>query len=332
MEMLFDVTSWPTATSYQVEWLMDFDGTHMLRCVIDNSGGAARVTAAYNLGAGWVGIGNYTLGAAGTAGRIRVRRDTGGTLYAWVWDPNDTTWHSLGTHAGGAAFSSLVLDEHKITFDTQGWASGTFSVDIDGLYYASNIGINGLGVSAHDLATQGAQVRLDASVGGVGWDTLVPAFYPPNDRTLAKFFTSGPWNYYRLVIPTGYASPPTISILVVAPYLEIPSLPNTPHDPDGQEDIGASMISSEGHYLGSVVEGTMRKQDWVFEFLPHAFVDDEWLPFLASHARKPFIFLWDPVNKPLEAYFMWITDRVRAQPYNQVWRSITLALAGVYEP
>lgn len=333
LEFEFDVTSWATAGSQLFQLMVAVDGTRNARVVVDNNGGAARATFAYDIGAGYITIGAATLIAAGTTGRIYFRRDASGTISSRMWDPTAAAWASLGSQVTThTSWLKTVIWEIDLAFVVTGWAAGSFDVDIDQFEYAANTGINSLGISAHDIASQGVtNVRLDASVGGVGWDTLVPSFTPDYDRTLAKFFDDAPYRYYRLVLPTGYTRPPYIGILIVAPYLEIPSLPDTPHDPDETEDIGQSMINGRGHYLGSVVEGSMRRQSWNFQALTHAWVDDYWGSWLRAHSRRPFIYLWAPTERPLEAYFMWIVGKGRTQPYEGTWRKLPLNLQGVYE-
>jgi hypothetical protein len=321
-----------TATNQRVELFIEFaSATYESRLRIIEASGSWDVYWHVDSGGGHVLQGSHTLGGAG--GRLRLIRHANGDLEAYVYDYFDSTWYQLGgTYNGGVNFASLTLNLVRIRNTLSTRSAGAFSWDSEGLYYAPLNGINSLGISAHDIASQGVtNVRLDASVGGVGWDTLVPAFTPADDRTLAKFFDPGAYLYYRLVIPTGYTHPPIIGILIIAPYLEIPSLPDTPHDPDQTEDIGQSMISSRGHYLGSVVEGTMRRQMWNFDALTHEWVDDYWEPWLRDHSRKPFIFLWAPTDRPEEAYFMWIMGKGRTTPYADTWRSLPLDLQGVYE-
>jgi len=331
MELPWSILASATCDSQKGYWEFTLGAQIVRLTVLWDAGGNRTINFEKWFGGAWVLIGTYAAAGFFLTGRLKVVSD-GVDVYAWVYDTNGAAYHALG--AAGFAYAGAVITSHVIGFELVNKVAGSSSIRFQEMYYAPKSTINSLALSNHNLFTQGAAgVYLAGSVGGVGWasDVLVAPFTPANDFTFAKFFTSGFYNYYRLIIPAGYVAPPTIGIMILAPYMEIPDWPDTPHDPDHASDIGDVMTSGTGRYLGSVVEGTMRQPEFSFSCLTYTWVRATWLPFRRAHGRRPFVFLWDPGICPDEAYFVWIATNDRAQPYQGVFRTLQLTLNGVYE-
>lgn len=334
VEFVFDITAWATATTQAVWMYIDFDGTNMLRWQIDNNGGTPRVTLQYDIGGGWVTIGAaYTLGG-GTSGRVLVMVSATGGIDGRVFDDSDSTYHLLGTYAGGASFVVTILNDYYIESELTVRVAGSFQWESTTLFHSNDTLITALGIAGHDLATQGAtNIRIDASVGGVGFSTFnrLAAFTPSTDRALAKFYDGGAFRFQRLIIPVGYTSPPAIGVLMLATYLQIDALPIAPHDPDAREDDYTENIGGEGHLLGVAKNFSMRTFEQLFPWLERTWVKNTWWPFWNANGRKPIFYLWDWENNPDEASYLRIINSLVTAPYELTYRSLNLIFSGLYD-
>ncbi len=192
--------------------------------------------------------------------------------------------------------------------------------------------VNCLGLSGHDLSTQGVQnLVLKYSDDAQSWSNCLDPFNPQSDKTVFKTFTERNKRYFRLVIPAGYTAPPQIGVLFVGSYFSFPVYAEPGFDPDSQEKIFEGQWSGEGHLLGEVEKYTRREIHARFQRLQNTFIVNIFLPFWNSHVPSPFYYAWDINNHPDDVYLVSITRGRLSMPYTANTRSLDLEMAGVRE-
>lgn len=196
--------------------------------------------------------------------------------------------------------------------------------------YGAPVSSNSFALAGHDLFTQGASVALDYSDVGVAgpWTNLVASFPVPSNLALARFYPTETHQYQRLQI-TGAAAAPEIGVWFVGNYLEFPLVPESPIDPDAQDILYEESIGGDGHLLGRAEDFVTRNQDWTFPLLTQAWLTGTWLPFWDAQRLKPFFWVWDYVNFPLEVYLMRMKNKEQRAPWEGTWRSLTFQLEGL---
>jgi hypothetical protein len=152
---------------------------------------------------------------------------------------------------------------------------------------------------------------------------------PADDRVIFRRFGEESRRFFKLIIPSGYSDPPEFGLLFIGLSTEVPAFPDSGFDPDAQECEAAAEYSKEGRLLGIAAKYRRREIKASFSRLPAAFIRDQWLPFFAAHAEKPFFFAWDPTGKPDEAYLVRLASPKFEAPYDKSLRSLSLTLTGV---
>jgi len=336
MELVFDATAFATATSSEWYWELEFAAGYKVRAKVDDNGGSPRITFSRDANAGsYTDVDDYTLGG-GTSGRINIERETNGDVTCKVYDDNDSSYHANGTYAGGSNYQSTTLNSHIIEFFVDTRTGGSMTATCATLYHASAQSVDCMGLAGHNFDTVGiTRIKLESSVGGVGYAEEIAAFAPPNgDETIAKFFTpTQPFLFLKLTYDNNGGSNfiPQLGIWYVGEKIELPRLSRTPHDPDELEDVNNKLIGGTGYMLEVNHEHTMRKSTYTSNLITQTFIDDTWKPFIFDYRESNFIFVWDATNHSDEARLMRFADNRHTMPYQGLYRDLTFTLEGRME-
>jgi hypothetical protein len=332
MELVFDITGWATASDQYLVLDVEFSANYKIRLKVDNNGGTPRVTFYRDANAGsWTQVGTYTL-SGGTSGRMKFEREASGDVVGSCYDDNDSSYHDLGTYAGGSSYQATTLTSLKIQPVVDTRTADSLTLECATLYHADASGVEAFGTSGHDEHTQGcANVRLDASVGGVGWETVVAAYTPSDDKTYLKFLDDAPFRYYRKVFPTGYTAPPQVGVFYLGGYLEFPTWVSGDLDPDAQRIVREKNRSRDGQFLGSSVKYRDRRIRLAFDHLTEAWVSSYLKTLWETLVGEPFFFAWDYTNHPDEVYYMELEDDDLGAPYRASSRYTSMTLRGPKE-
>jgi len=208
----------------------------------------------------------------------------------------------------------------------KGTGSGAQYVEID---LGSPTEITCFGIVGHDIYTQGADLAFQYSDGG--WQDAVSQFTPGSDRCLLKTFGGITKQIWRVYIPAGYSSPPSIGVIFLGAYVQFPSWCLSPFDPDAKKAVRHVNRSVEGEYLGSTVEYIDRSVSVQFRGLSASWVENNLRDLWDWIIRKPAFWAWDIANHPLEAYYLMAADDAFNAPYNPSSREWALQLTGLKE-
>jgi hypothetical protein len=228
--------------------------------------------------------------------------------------------------------ASNVKDRREYTQWESGVAGGAEWLMFD---FGAPVQVKALGIAGHNLNSAGAtNITLNADNAGAGHplaNNIVAAFSPPNDRALANFFTNT-YRYWELYFPAVVSKPLQIGVVFLAvDYLQFENLVTFPFDPDRQVGHYAEKIGDSGHLLGVLEMFKERVFTINIPFQSQAWTANSFWPFINTNGRKPFFFAFDYVNRPAEVSYVRITSSDITAPYNQVWRSTTLELSGLFD-
>ena len=190
-----------------------------------------------------------------------------------------------------------------------------------------------LGLAGHDLASQDISgLALKYSDDDLSWSDCLSPFAPACDRTILKTFPSQTHRYFKLVIPSGYASPPRLGIWFLGGQFQVPVYPELGFDPDGQVKETEAQLSRGGNLLGVIERFTRLEFKVGFRHLAPDWCENTWKPFFAAHALQPFFWAWDLTNHPEQVYLVRLSRPELNLPYQAgSWRSLDLALEGLAE-
>lgn len=332
LELVFDITAWPTATETSIYFDIDFqDGNNGVRFTVSESSGNAWVLFSDKVGAGSYTLqDNYTCG--GASGRLYLAVDAAGNAVAKVYDDDDSAYHDLHTTAGGSAYQVTELDKLELSFSLGGRTAGSWTAEFEHLHHAIDNDVTFWGVSGHDIYTQGASIRLDASVGGVGYDTVESAITPTDDKTFGKIVTSGVYKYYKVVIPTGYTSPPYLGVVYLGGYFQFPNWHSGDFDPYRREIRSASNTSRTGQLLGTTVSYQERRVSLNFDSLTSTWVDANLPDFWEGILGGTCFFAWDITNHEDDVWYLEpAPNQDYSAPYSGNSRSFSIELRGPVE-
>jgi len=237
----------------------------------------------------------------------------------------------------GKTVTASATDSGYPAVNTTNWkeyelwkASGanTYTLELD---YGANVAATALALAGHNGYTCGARFKLEGKVdGGGGYVSVLGYETFANNFTLARFFDSVSYRYWKLTIDNngGANFAPQVGIYYIGTYLEMEQKPETPLDPDATQDVGNVENSGSGYLLGSVLDHSLREQSWQFKYLTQSWILNTWIPFINSYRNQPFFFAWDVGSHPNEVYLMRFKDTRFGAPYEIFFRNLSFSLTG----
>jgi hypothetical protein len=197
-----------------------------------------------------------------------------------------------------------------------------------------------IGVYGHNWGSTNTTVHLEYSLDAVTWlPAILPTIPDANDKVFFLEFdtvTADLWRI-RLVPPLDAIDPPEASVIYLGEVLTIPRRIYVGHTPlpYGREiEVGVG-TSTNGQFLGRVLESVMFRTGVNFENLDPTFYREEFDPFVRACLDRPFFWAWRPQRYDTETAFAWFSGNSVPVPQNQRengWMSVSFNLEGVTQP
>lgn len=212
-------------------------------------------------------------------------------------------------------------------------ATNSYTVKID---CGSSMTAAALALSGHNLYTCGARYKLDGSDNDADWTAVVAYQTPGHNRTVAHFFTSASYRYWRLTIDNngGANFTPQLGVYFVGNYIEMEDYIDGSFDPDAATAHGSQDVGETGRLLGVSTDWVERSVTLTFNYITKTWFTSTWQPFWQSYFDQPVIFAWDRTNYAAEAYLMRWNVKTMTAPYvggSDYRGPLVLSLTGVCE-
>lgn len=239
---------------------------------------------------------------------------------------------AITTSAVDSGYSEDNVAERREFINYRNSTTGAGWIRFD---FGAPVQIKALGIAGHKFNSQGITgVNLSADNAGASHplaNTIVSSFTPGSDRALARFFDAT-YQYWELGFTVPASAYAEIGVIfLAASFLEFENLPRAPFAPDRERAQLTETIGDEGHLLGVVTKFRERLVTLSFNNVDPTWVDNNFWPFIDNNSRRPFFFIWDEDTRPNEVSYVRLVDEEVRAPYDQVWRSITLNLKGLFD-
>jgi len=238
------------------------------------------------------------------------------------------------TLSGGTTTTGYPLNNMKDWRDYYRWAASGANSYVLKADYGSEVSAQSVALSGHNLYTCGARWKLDGSDNDADWTALQAYVTASDNKTVARFFASDSYRYYRLTVDNngGANFSPEIGVWFVGNYIEFPQLLTFPFDPDSHKIRSSRAQGDTGRPLGCAVDFRERMVMATFNHLTPSWVSATWQPFWNSYFSQPFVWCWDYANYASAAYLMeWDMDTMSA-PFDGAFRNpLTLNMRGLLE-
>lgn len=198
-----------------------------------------------------------------------------------------------------------------------------------------------VGVYGHNFGSRNTTVTVQYSLDGLTWlDAFVPTIPNADDKVFFREFEPITADFWRILLqPTGGAldDPPEASVLYLGEVLTIPRRIYVGHTPIpmGREiEVGVGQ-STNGQFLGRVLESVMFQTGVTLELLTPEFIREEFDPFVRATLDRPFFWSWRPTRYDTEAALAWFAGNSVPVPQNQRengMMSVSFNLNGVTLP
>lgn len=165
-----------------------------------------------------------------------------------------------------------------------------------------------VGIARHNLGTIGATIKVEGTLDGSTYTTLISQRLVTDNTPLLMYFTLANYVALRITIGSGSAVA-QIAVVYAGVILTLQRRIYVGHTPItmGRNRVMMSPMSESGEFLGriQVSEGRMSSvsmknltPDWYRQFFD---------PFVSAVGETPFFFAWRPETYPLEVGYCWIT-------------------------
>jgi len=224
-----------------------------------------------------------------------------------------------------------ISDKREYIYWAGDGSTNSYEIEID---LGSAQSIDSIGLAGHNFNTVGARWKLRASSDDISYADIVSYETPSNDNNLVRFFNSASYRYWKIVIDNNGGSnfAPQLGVCFLCSYLEFEQPLSLPWDPDRVSDTVGQPASDTGYFLGSILEGSIRRLECRFEWVSISWVTNNWIPFLNNYRRDPFFFVWDYENHADEAYYCMLEGDSLGTPYmGGGYRELSFSLRARYE-
>lgn len=208
--------------------------------------------------------------------------------------------------------ASGAFPEAPVTDQTWEWwepdvLPGWWEVDA-----GSNISCNAIGIAAHDLGTQGAQVIIQYSTNGVDY-TQITTHSPSDDAPILFLFAAVSARYWRVRIASGATAPPKMCVIYIGTDLAMQRpVKWNGHTPGvlNPRITKRPSMSERGQRLGTTLIREGFEASFTVENLRELWVRDRFLDFMRSAWRYGYFVSWRPADFPDEVLFGWTEDAI----------------------
>lgn len=234
-----------------------------------------------------------------------------------AWDSIffDSDGALVPTITSSAADDGYPVENITTLLNYDVWKASTDSLYMIEIEFSDAQDIDTFAVSNHNLNSQGARIKLE------GYDptgssaplmtSIVPWFYPSNDKTFAKMFATANHKGFRISIDGGDGDSsgsadiaPYLGTVFLGEYMEFDQHAKLPVSPHRSREYGNKAVGGTGYNRGYASEYSILQSRWAFENLDPDWVEDEWEVFYDAHRNKPFFWIWNYSKAPNEVYFV----------------------------
>lgn len=162
----------------------------------------------------------------------------------------------------------------------------------------SAVAVNSFGISAHTLASNGANIVLQYSSNGTTWTNAFTVYSPDSDEDLAFIFGTITARYWRVLVGGASAN---IGVIFVGSRLVFPHTPIDSYTPlhHARRYTKEFNDSIKGAMLGTRVMAAGAETTADFGFVPRAYVDGPLRGFENHYNRGgTFFYAGYPSGKP----------------------------------
>lgn len=201
-------------------------------------------------------------------------------------------------------------------------------VDLGGVMTADFIGI-----AAHDLATQGASVRVQNSTDGVSWFNVSDEITPVSNAPLCRFFAAESSRYWALRVTSPVGVRPSLGVVSLGPSLTLPMGWYGGYAPASLNVRTTKLVSKSdsGQFIGQSIIRRAAEDRIELKHVNRDWVREHWQPF-AKHARStPFFLAWYPDLYPDEVIYVTDADDAEASNEQVTRMTVSMTVRGIAE-
>lgn len=205
--------------------------------------------------------------------------------------------HPGGFASGTASASStdgdydVTAPDNLLTFDK--WFPSAAGECWWRLSFAGDTSVNCAAIAAHDVATEGATVRVQALVGG-SWADQTTATTVTNDAPVMFLFPSVTASAMRIV----FSAPCKVGVIRFGAAMEMTQPIYAGHVPSqGNRDTQfTSNLSASGEILGTVKRRTALNAGYQWDHIRSAWVRNNWYPMMKASEGQALFVAWRPAS------------------------------------
>jgi hypothetical protein len=217
-----------------------------------------------------------------------------------------------------AGYNVLNVTDYKDYTFWQANGTGTKRITID---CGTSKTANCLGIYAHNLDSSGANatVSVESSVNGTDWTSRLAGFTPQKGANVKKV-TSVSARYWRVNFVTASIAP-RVGVLFLGARLDMEQPAETPIGYMNESVTAKAEESTNGNYLGAIVQNHPINQTAMFKGITKTWFDTNFLPFVNTHYKKlkPFFYAHDLDTYSADCFYVHATPEMVFDP--QRWRT-----------
>lgn len=230
-----------------------------------------------------------------------------------LWD--DKVRDATASADEAASGKPVTLLQKPLTAPGERWAGTSTAEQHVEFDFGGDVTFSAVGIAAHTLGDTETTVKVQHSDDGNSWTDATSGVIP-DDKNEAILFLFGEVTkrYVRLKL-TPTSGPPEIGVVYVGPVLQVQHSIYQGHMPVtlGRNANRISQVSSNGHYLGTVVTS-----EWYSFTADLSHLDAAWYranmePFVRAALSRPFFWAWRPGQYSNEVGLAWLTSPAKPQ-------------------
>ncbi len=226
-------------------------------------------------------------------------------------------------------YPSNVSDLRPYTFHEFS-AAGTQRISVT---LASTATSNGIFIQGHNFSTSSATISVETSLDGLNWIERLAPFTVATDKAFVKYFDAAIGKIWSVKIVTASVAA-RMAVIILGTRLVFQRYLSGSFDPYPEKINAVSGRSKAGHLIGVTRKNISVEIDAQFRALTATWCETYFRPVWDNVLSQcqPIAWHWDPVNHPLEVYFVQVPpDFTLKMPFDPFRRNISLTFQGIKE-
>lgn len=180
----------------------------------------------------------------------------------------------------------------------------TISIPLNGLTEVTYIGIAG-----HNFGSTRRTVRIDVTVSGGSWVTVVPQFLRSGDGVMLIRIPAVRADTMRILLGSGTGRA-RAAVISVGPGLFLQRNIYVGHSPItlSRSSRVSTGVSESGQFLGRILLGSDHSSGVSMKNITPGWYRERFDPFVEASQELPFFFAWRPGDYPLEVGYCWMDN------------------------